>query len=158
MLERLTPGDRKIVPEQATEQRMPYRPLRHRPPRIKAAGNRPRRESAAARGCGRRWERLTRMFRRRNPLCTDPFGIHAADGVVVPSEQVDHIVPRSAGGTDDWSNMQALSTSCHSRKTVLCDGGFGRAKPPPPGGMDSPAGRDVDRAGQAQLFRSRVLL
>ena len=108
---------------------MPHKPSTHRPPRLDRLGlreHRPRRASAAVSGYDRRWERLARMFRRRHPLCADPFGIHAAEGRVVPGEQVDHIVPRSAGGTDDWSDLQTLCASCHSRKTALHDGGFGR--------------------------------
>lgn len=34
-----------------------------------------------------------------------------------PAEVVDHIVPRSAGGTDRRSNLQALCTRCHNSKT-----------------------------------------
>ena len=65
------------------------------------------------------------MFRRRNPLCADPFGFHAAAGRIVVVEQVDHIVPRAAGGTDEWSNLQSLCARCHARKTARYDGGFG---------------------------------
>jgi 5-methylcytosine-specific restriction endonuclease McrA len=39
-------------------------------------------------------------------------------------------VPRRRGGTDDWSNLRPLCHRCHSRKTVLNDGGFGRPREP----------------------------
>jgi 5-methylcytosine-specific restriction protein A len=68
------------------------------------------------------------MFLRRHPLCADPFGVHAAQGRIVPAECVDHVVPLRHGGSNDESNLQALCASCHSRKTVLRDGGFGRAR------------------------------
>jgi 5-methylcytosine-specific restriction endonuclease McrA len=38
---------------------------------------------------------------------------------------VDHIVSRVAGGSDDHANLQSLAHGHHSRKTVLHDGGFG---------------------------------
>jgi 5-methylcytosine-specific restriction endonuclease McrA len=68
------------------------------------------------------------MFKNANPMCADPFGVHAKDGIAVPGTEVDHIIARAAGGTDAWENLQNLCTSCHSRKTVECDGGFGRAR------------------------------
>ena len=110
---------------------MPTRPPTHRPPRCDAPSHsapRARRPSASKRGYGRAWERLAGAFRNRHPYCADPFGLH--DGSV-PGSHVDHIVPRSADGTDEWSNLQTLCASCHSRKTARCDGGFGN---PPRGG------------------------
>jgi len=38
---------------------------------------------------------------------------------------VDHIIPRSQGGTDDPENLKAMCKPCHSRKTVK-DGRWGR--------------------------------
>jgi 5-methylcytosine-specific restriction protein A len=35
--------------------------------------------------------------------------------------QVDHIVARSKGGTDDLSNLRGLCATCHSRKTTTED-------------------------------------
>jgi 5-methylcytosine-specific restriction protein A len=100
---------------------MPDRLARHKP----QATPTPRRASAHARGYGRRWDKLARWFKRRHPLCADPFGVHQAEGRVEFGEHVDHIVPRSRGGTDRASNLQTLCAACHSRKTVQCDGGFG---------------------------------
>lgn len=34
-----------------------------------------------------------------------------------PANEVDHIVERRAGGTDDDDNLQSLCKPCHSRKT-----------------------------------------
>mgnify|MGYP003651026733 CR=1 FL=1 len=77
------------------------------------------RGSAASRGYGSRWRRLRRMILNRHPLC-----VHC-DGSVAATE-VDHIVPRAAGGNDAPENLQGLCKSCHSRKTATEDGGFGR--------------------------------
>lgn len=82
-----------------------------------------RRGTSAQRGYGYRWQRLRRMFLAAHPLCADPFGDHQRDGVVVAATDVDHIVPRTRGGTDDESNLQQLCHSCHSRKTNAEDGG-----------------------------------
>jgi 5-methylcytosine-specific restriction enzyme A len=95
-----------------------------KPPRPLAS----KRPSACAMGYGRRWQKIALTFRRAHPLCADPFSTHAKEHRIEPSTQVDHIIPRSKGGTDDWNNLQALCASCHSRKTATVDGGFGKTR------------------------------
>lgn len=107
---------------------MPHAPKTHRPPKRKAPGHQAPRPSPAQRGYGSHWRRLREWFLRQHPLCADPFGFHAEDGRHVVAEQVDHIVPVASGGTNDEENLQGLCSSCHRRKTVLHDGGSGRAK------------------------------
>lgn len=34
-----------------------------------------------------------------------------------PATEVDHIVPRAEGGTDDLSNLRALCIGCHASKS-----------------------------------------
>lgn len=46
-------------------------------------------------------------------------------GLVKGDAHVDHKLARHKGGTDDESNLQALCSQCHSRKTVAESGGFG---------------------------------
>lgn len=84
------------------------------------------RPSSHARGYTYRWHRLSRWYRAQHPFCVDPFGVHGR--LLELGEHVDHIVPLAAGGTDDESNLQTLCAACHSRKTVVCDGGFGNKK------------------------------
>jgi 5-methylcytosine-specific restriction enzyme A len=114
---------------------MPLRltkPPIHRDPRIEAARREQRREynhrrgSASKQGYGQRWRKLAKWFKSKNPLCADPFGVH--DNLPVPGTEVDHIIPRSRGGTDDESNLQCLCASCHSRKTAAEDCGFGNRR------------------------------
>jgi 5-methylcytosine-specific restriction enzyme A len=67
------------------------------------------RGSAASRGYDARWRKLRKAFLQANPWCVR---------CGAPATDVDHIIPRSAGGTDDWSNLQALCHACHSAKTA----------------------------------------
>lgn len=87
-----------------------YRPY-HTPPPPEP------RPSAALRGYGWRWQKLRLMVLRERPLC-ERCGGAATD--------VDHRTPRARGGDDSFENLQALCHACHSRKTVLEDGGLGR--------------------------------
>ena len=93
---------------------MPNKPRVH--------GARPRavdqRPSAAARGYDHQWQRLRKLILIRDPLCM-------ACGRR-PSKHVDHIRSKRSGGTDDAANLQGLCAICHSRKTALHDGAFGR--------------------------------
>ena len=65
---------------------------------------------------GSAWSRFARSYRQRHPLCA----ACERQGRVTASEQVDHQIPLSAwtGGKYDESNLQALCSTCHSRKTV----------------------------------------
>jgi 5-methylcytosine-specific restriction protein A len=77
-----------------------------------------RRGSAAARGYDAAWRRLRAEHLAMEPDCACGCGQVATD--------VDHIVSRVAGGSDDHANLQSLAHGHHSRKTVLHDGGFGQ--------------------------------
>jgi 5-methylcytosine-specific restriction protein A len=76
----------------------------------------PPKPSPNKRGYGSRWKRLRLMMLRRFPICRR---------CPQASSEVDHIVPLSKGGTDAMDNLQTLCHKCHSRKTVVEDGGFG---------------------------------
>lgn len=109
---------------------MPTKPPCHRPalPAIPDG-----RGSSAARGYGRRWRKLRESVLRRRPLCEDCL----ARGLTVAAEDLDHVVARAKGGTDDEANLRPLCHACHSAKTVREDGGFGRGV----GGRASGGGR-----------------
>ena len=106
---------------------MPQAPQRHHTPGLTAANHVAppppgrKRPSAAAQGYGRRWRRLRLWVLARQPICAMP-------GCGKPAEHVDHVVPKAQGGSDDIENLQALCPACHSRKTVLQDGGFGNER------------------------------
>jgi 5-methylcytosine-specific restriction protein A len=78
------------------------------------------RGTSAAQGYGPAWRRLRVAILQRDPICRD------ASGCGRPSTDVDHIVARKHGGTDDASNLRGLCKSHHSRKTAMQDGRWGR--------------------------------
>jgi 5-methylcytosine-specific restriction enzyme A len=83
---------------------------------LRVAGQRAldeRRGTAAQRGYGGRWQRYRAMYLRSHPLCV----ACERAGITTPATDVDHIVPRRAGGSDEESNLQALCHACHSAKT-----------------------------------------
>ncbi len=84
------------------------------------------RGSSAQRGYGARWQRLRQIFLNANPLCADPFCLHANNGEIIAAIEVDHIVPKRHGGTDIVKNLQALCKPCHSRKTAEENNTWGR--------------------------------
>ena len=38
-------------------------------------------------------------------------------GFVFPASEVDHIIEKTDGGTDDDSNLEAICNPCHTAKT-----------------------------------------
>lgn len=75
------------------------------------------RPSSAALGYDRAWREISTSYRREHPRCEVPE-------CPAPSAHVDHIDNDRDNVSE--SNLQALCVSCHSHKTALYDGGFGR--------------------------------
>jgi len=75
------------------------------------------RGSGAARGYDALWRRNRARFLKYHPVC---------ECCGKPATEPHHRIPRRRGGRDTWDNLEALCHSCHSRKTVLDDGGLGR--------------------------------
>ncbi|MFI1090937.1 HNH endonuclease [Streptomyces sp. NPDC020917] len=76
-----------------------------------------RRGKTTARGYGYAWQHL------RARLIAEHVAIHGQwcpgferEAHTAERLSVDHIVPRTAGGTDDRENLQVLCLSCNSRK------------------------------------------
>lgn len=74
----------------------------------KAKGN------TTQRGYGHAWQQLRKqIFERDGYLC---ISCQQA-GEITPANEIDHIINKASGGTDDPSNLQSLCTSCHKAKT-----------------------------------------
>lgn len=70
--------------------------------------------SADERGYDWAWrKRRKRILERDKYLCQ----VCLALGIVTPATQVDHIVNKAAGGTDDDDNLQSICDPCHATKT-----------------------------------------
>jgi 5-methylcytosine-specific restriction enzyme A len=73
-----------------------------------------RRGSSASRGYGSSWRKLRdQVMRRDNGLCQPCLKA----GRVTQASAVDHVVPKSEGGTDAEGNLQAICEACHKAKT-----------------------------------------
>lgn len=73
------------------------------------------RGSRHERGYGRHWTRLRAYVMHRDAWLCQPC---KRAGRLTPAREVDHITPKSEGGTDDGENLQAICFSCHRRKTA----------------------------------------
>jgi len=75
-----------------------------------------RRESAAKRGYGRKWQEAREGFLSRNSLCV----ACKQRGRIEPATVVDHIKPHRGDMALFWdrSNWQALCERCHNLKTA----------------------------------------
>ena len=73
------------------------------------------RPSASKRGYGSKWQRVSKAYLRKHPMCVRCM----AEGRYVPATVVDHIVPHRGDYYLMWSdtNWQALCKPCHDKKT-----------------------------------------
>jgi 5-methylcytosine-specific restriction protein A len=76
------------------------------------------RGNSAERNYGHRWRLLRYRVLEEEPVCRICRKAVATE--------VDHILARAKGGTDDRSNLRGLCKACHSVKTIREDGGFRR--------------------------------
>jgi len=73
-----------------------------------------KRASATERGYGSAWRKLRDQIMVRDcGLCQ----LCLRAGKIKAAVAVDHINPKSAGGTDEESNLQAICKACHDTKT-----------------------------------------
>ena len=92
---------------------------RHRAAHVDAA-----RPSARRRGYDRHWEKTRAEHLELEPWCR----FHLSRGLHVRATEVDHVIARRRGGTDDHANLRSLCKPCHSRQTAIEQSGWGGAK------------------------------
>ena len=68
------------------------------------------RPSAAKRGYDRHWRKLRIFIINREPICRI-----CREQL---TQEIDHIIRKADGGTDDLENLQGLCRECHSNKTA----------------------------------------
>lgn len=76
--------------------------------------NNPERGTAEQRGYGWEWRKLAQAILKRDRYlcqCENCGGKH------LPASEVDHVMPKSLGGTDDPGNLRAINHDCHKAKT-----------------------------------------
>lgn len=95
-----------------------HKPAHHRPEAARQREVNRRRDPAAARFYKTAfWQKLRLAVLREQPLCSTP-------GCNRPARHVDHLDGDRSNNAR--ANLDGKCTPCHSRKTVLQDGGFGR--------------------------------
>lgn len=75
------------------------------------------RASSAKRGYDHKWRYIRSLFLKQNPLCKECQRV---------ATDVDHIIALRDGGTNKFTNLQALCHSCHSRKTARENNRWGK--------------------------------
>ena len=73
------------------------------------------RPSASKRGYGSKWQRVSKAYLRKHPLCVKCM----KNGRFVTATVVDHIIPHRNNYALMWSesNWQSLCKPCHDKKT-----------------------------------------
>lgn len=74
-----------------------------------------RRGTATERGYGWAWTKLRNVVMYRDHGLCQPC---KRRGLTALAGAVDHITPKSQGGTDDLANLQAICDPCHKGKTA----------------------------------------
>ena len=104
-------------------------------------------ESRHARGYDHRWVKLRAIALTRDMHLCQPC---LATGRATPATQVDHIIPKASGGTDDLDNLQSICAEHHAKQPKPKDGQPSAASPSTQAGF--PYGRNsgpLTRAARA---------
>ena len=80
------------------------------------------RDPATRKRYGSAWRKVRDSYRAAHPLCENCL----AQGRFTPTQEVHHVKPLAQGGTNDYDNLRALCTPCHSEITAREGGRWGR--------------------------------
>lgn len=69
------------------------------------------RDKAVRRRYGRAWKRIRDKYVAEHPFCEICF----ENGIIVPVDEVHHILPLSEGGNHNSENLISLCKSCHAK-------------------------------------------
>lgn len=105
-----------------TRLRLPKKPPTHQPPRFTSGTSRKtnwvadrERGTSTARGYGANWRKLRELVMNRDVGLCQPC---LKQGRTTVAKEVDHVLPKAAGGTDALDNLQAICRNCHKLKTA----------------------------------------
>lgn len=73
-------------------------------------------KSPAERGYGPAWRKQRKRILLRDTHLCQPC---LKNGIMTQAREVDHILKKASGGTDDDDNLQSICTPCHKKKTIL---------------------------------------
>ena len=68
-----------------------------------------------------KWRKIRNAFVKNHPICE----LCERKNILIPTEEVHHVIPLSKGGSNDDENLVALCKSCHSRITATEGGRWG---------------------------------
>ena len=71
-------------------------------------------KTTTQRGYGYRWRKLRNAVLERDNFLCIPC---AKRGIYSPASEVDHIINKKAGGSDEMCNLQSICPTCHAAKT-----------------------------------------
>lgn len=67
----------------------------------------------------RGWNRIRKIILERDPICqigVNQITMNRHPRCTVESTEVDHILPRENGGTEDPSNLRGVCSNCHKHR------------------------------------------
>lgn len=96
---------------------MPTAPPSHKPNRVQKSGWEKSHMglSYIDRGYGKAWRKVRlQVIRRDKGLCQPCYRANR----ITAYRDVDHIIPKEQGGTDNPDNLQCICGNCHKAKTA----------------------------------------